>query len=216
MHLQDRVIFVKPIKSYYRPELGDIVVGRVINVEASRWTVDINSYQHAILNLTSINLPGGVQRRKVEEDKLRMREHFSEGDLIVAEVSQVGSNDGRIMIQARNEKYGLLKNGVFLQVDNNHIRRMKNHMLKLFAEPEIGLIIGCNGYIWISAVRPKASSQSVSTQERSQIAVLRNAISLLDRAKLPIFRDTIVKVVEEQQFVDLQPSEMFANSDLML
>ena len=86
VHLQDRVIFVKPIKSYYRPETGDIVVGRVVNVEASRWTVDINSYQHAILNLTAINLPGGIQRRKVEDDKLHMREHFSEGDLIVAEV----------------------------------------------------------------------------------------------------------------------------------
>jgi exosome complex component RRP4 len=39
-----------------------------------------------LLNLTAINLPGGIQRRKDEEDKLRMREQFVEGDLIVAEV----------------------------------------------------------------------------------------------------------------------------------
>ena len=84
--MQDRVVFVKPVRTYYRPDTGDIVIGRVVSVEQSRWLVDINSYQHAILNLTAINLPGGIQRRKVEEDKLHMREHFGEGDLIVAEV----------------------------------------------------------------------------------------------------------------------------------
>ena len=82
-----------------------------------------------------------------------MREHFVEGDLIVAEVQQVGSFDGRIMIQTRNQKYGLLKNGVFVKVDQNHVRRMKNHILEFFADPAIGVIIGTNGYIWIEACR---------------------------------------------------------------
>lgn len=31
--MQDRVIFVKPIRSYYRPDTGDVVVGRIISVE---------------------------------------------------------------------------------------------------------------------------------------------------------------------------------------
>ena len=82
-----------------------------------------------------------------------MREHFVEGDLIMAEVQQVGSFDGRIMIQTRNQKYGLLKNGVFVKVDQNHVRRMKNHILEFFADPAIGVIIGTNGYIWIEACR---------------------------------------------------------------
>ena len=60
VHMQDRVISVKPVRSYYRPDTGDVVVGRIVAVEQSRWLVDIGSYQHAILNLTAINLPGGV------------------------------------------------------------------------------------------------------------------------------------------------------------
>lgn len=84
-----------------------------------------------------------------------MREHFVEGDLIVAEVQQVGSFDGRIQVQTRNQKYGLLQNGVFVKVDNNHIRRMKHHMLEFFESPCIGCIIGTNGYIWIEAPRRK-------------------------------------------------------------
>lgn len=74
--MQDRVICVKPIRSFYRPDVGDIVVGRIVSVDHGRWLVDINSYQHAVLNLTAINLPGGVQRRRDEEDKLQMRTFF--------------------------------------------------------------------------------------------------------------------------------------------
>lgn len=84
---------------------------------------------------------------------------------------------------------------------------MKNHILEVFAQPPIGVIIGCNGYIWIEACRPRGQDSSslalqpsttpISEQERVQIAILRNGIALLDKAKLPIYRDTILKVIEE-------------------
>ena len=198
VHMQDRVICVKPIRSYYRPDVGDVIVGRIVSVDHGRWLVDVNSYQHAVLNLTAINLPGGVQRRRDEEDKLHMREFFQEGDLISGEIQQVGTFDGKIMIQTRNQKYGLLKNGVLLKVDNNKIRRMKNHMMEFFSEPSIGLIIGTNGYVWIEALRKGKTTEPITEKERIQIAVLRNAIMILDQAKIPIFKDTILKVIEEQ------------------
>jgi len=102
------------------------------------------------------------------------------------------------MIQTRNQKYGLLKNGVLLKVDNNKIRRMKNHMMEFFSEPSIGLIIGTNGYVWIEALRKGNNNERITEKERIQIAVLRNAIMILDQAKIPIFKDTILKVIEEQ------------------
>jgi exosome complex component RRP4 len=58
--------------------------------------IDVNSYQHAILNLTSINLPGGIQRRRNEEDQMNIRSFFVEGDMISAEIMQVNQNDGKI------------------------------------------------------------------------------------------------------------------------
>lgn len=96
VHLIDRVICVKPVRSHYRPDMGDVVVGRVVAVDTDRWQVDVNSYQHAILNLSAIQLAGGVQRRRVEEDKRQMRGYFIEGDLISAEVQQIGTFDGKI------------------------------------------------------------------------------------------------------------------------
>ena len=106
VHRIDRVIQVKALKTSYKPDIGDVIVGRIVAVENKRWTVDINSYQHANLNLTNINLPGGLQRRRSEEDKLQMRTFFKENDLISAEVQQVNTHDGKISLQARNYKYG--------------------------------------------------------------------------------------------------------------
>jgi exosome complex RNA-binding protein Rrp4 len=39
-----------------------------------------------------------------------------------------------------------------IQVDNNAIRRMKNHMHEFFSELPIGCILGTNGYIWIHSL----------------------------------------------------------------
>ena len=55
--------------------------------------------------LSSINLPGGVQRRKLESDELQMRTFFQEGDLLVAEVQMLMS-EGTMSLHTRSLKYG--------------------------------------------------------------------------------------------------------------
>jgi exosome complex component RRP4 len=98
VHKIDSWVGVKPLKTGYKPDVGDVVVGRIVSVAKQSWIVDVNSYQHAMLNLTSISLPGGEQRRKSEEDQQNMRQLFKEGDVISAEVQSVGMQDGKINI----------------------------------------------------------------------------------------------------------------------
>ena len=45
----------------YNPEVGDLVIGRIVEVGPLRWKVDANARQDAVLMLSSVNLPGGVQ-----------------------------------------------------------------------------------------------------------------------------------------------------------
>jgi len=59
VHRIDKVICVRPLKTSFKPDIGDVVIGRVMAVENKRWTVDVNSYQHAVLDIANINLPGG-------------------------------------------------------------------------------------------------------------------------------------------------------------
>jgi exosome complex component RRP4 len=57
----NKLISVLPVKSRYEPEIGDLIVGRITEVGAKRWRVDIRSRQDAILLLSSVTLPGGIQ-----------------------------------------------------------------------------------------------------------------------------------------------------------
>ena len=107
--LPSRLVYVKPLKARYHPEVGDVVVGRIVSVENKKWRVDVNAAHYANLLLTAINLPGGEQRRRSEEDKLHMREFYTENVLLSGEVQSIGSYDGSANMHTRNFKYGKVR-----------------------------------------------------------------------------------------------------------
>jgi exosome complex component RRP4 len=81
--------------------MGDVVVGRIREVGSKRWRVDVGGRLDAALLLSSINLEGGDQRRRTQEDQLAMRNFFAEGDLLSAEVHSVFA-DGGLSLHARS------------------------------------------------------------------------------------------------------------------
>lgn len=52
---------VQPQKKLYKPEVGDVIIGRVISIEKKSWKLDINYNRDANLSISSINLPQGEQ-----------------------------------------------------------------------------------------------------------------------------------------------------------
>lgn len=87
----NKLISVRPIRSRYAGEIGDVVIGRVLEIGNKRWKVDCNGKQDSVLMLSSISLPGGIQRRKSEDDELQMRTFFAEGDILSVRVTSVRS-----------------------------------------------------------------------------------------------------------------------------
>lgn len=147
----NKLISVRPIRTRYRAEVGDLVVGRIMEVQSRRWKVDIGTTTDASLQLSSVNLPGGVQRKKLESDELQMRMFFQEGDLVVAEVQSV-FQDGSVGLHTRSLRYGKLRNGALAVIPPVLVRRHKSHFITLDKLPEHGidLLLGLNGYVWVS------------------------------------------------------------------
>ncbi|KAA8543196.1 hypothetical protein F0562_021309 [Nyssa sinensis] len=85
----NKLVYVRPLRARYKPEIGDIVVGRVVEVAPKRWRLEINFSQDAVLMLSSMNLPDGIQRRRTAVDELNMRSIFEENNVVCAEVRGV-------------------------------------------------------------------------------------------------------------------------------
>ena len=63
--------------------------------------------------------------------------------------------------------------------------------------------------MWIYS--QKAVGESVDREERISMAAVRNCIVALEREKIPIFKDTIVKVLEDFINLDFEPNQILSN-----
>ena len=154
----NKLLSVAPLRARYTPEIGDLIVGRIVEVQKNQWKVDVAAPLFALLPLSSINLPGGVLRRRTTADELQMRNYFQEGDLLVAEVQQLRSSDGTANLHTRSLKYGKLRNGTFLAVSGTGggggVVRSRRQVFTINSGAQGGgdvdVILGVNGYIWLS------------------------------------------------------------------
>ena len=143
------------------------MVGRIVEVQTKRWKVDLSAPLLAHLPLSAINLPGGILRKRTTTDELQIRTFFSEGDLLVAEVQSI-YQDGAASLHTRSLKYGKLRNGVFLAVSGTGggggVARSRRQVWTVSTGNgggEVDVVLGVNGYIWISK---HISSDAASTQ----------------------------------------------------
>lgn len=143
------VTVVPKMYNRYNAEVGDVVIGRVTAIYNKKWKIEMNCKSETSLNLSSINLPGVAQRRKLECDEIMMRDFFDIDDLIVAEVQKVNKS-GSVSLHTRNEKYRKLEKGVLVKLTASNVPYVKTRFLR-FSDFEI--IIGCNGYLWIAPLK---------------------------------------------------------------
>lgn len=210
----NKLLSVRPLRARYVPETGDLIVGRIVEVQSRRWKVDVASAHLAQLPLSAINLPGGILRRRTSADELQIRTFFSEGDLVVAEVQSVHS-DGSASLHTRSLKYGKLRNGFFLAVagiggsgsarvvkggaaggggpaaasavgssstnaGTGGVVRSRRQVWTVETANgggKVSVILGVNGYIWISKHVDDASAASSSTTENVSITRIEEVVS---------------------------------------
>ena len=204
-----KLVTVIPSKFPYVPEVGDVIIGRIISVEKKLWRVNLNAQREGILNLTAINLPQGEQRIRNEEDQMSMRIYFKENDLFSGEIQQITQN-GNIHIQTRNLKYGKLKNGILVKVNHSLIKKKKHQFIEIVYN--IKIILALNGYCWIYYSTVKIEDEYFSDDknkidiinkeekidEKSCILIIliRNIIKNIDEAEIEIKKETIVRYYE--------------------
>jgi len=227
----NKLVSVRPLRYRYVGDVGDVVVCRVRDVGQKRWKVDVGGRQDAVLMLSSINLPGGEQRRRTAEDQLNMRHFYVEHDLASAEV-QAFFQDGSMSLHTRSLMYGKLQNGVLVCVMPTLIKRLKQH----FHTFSFGVhaIFGMNGFVWISGAKPGGSShaggmadggsdltgdepptQPPTREERERVCRVRNALVALDRLCIAVSPSSVAEVYEASLAAGLAPKQMLLPAPML-
>ncbi|KAF2224154.1 hypothetical protein BDZ85DRAFT_173596, partial [Elsinoe ampelina] len=148
----NRLLSILPLHSPYVPEIGDLIIGRIVEVQSRRFKVDIRGPLLGNLPLSSINLPGGILRKRTAVDELNMRNFFEEGDVLVAEV-QTLFGDGSAGLHTRSLRYGKLRNGVVVEVGGARGTGVKRGRRQVFdlqtGQGEVQVVVGVNGVVHV-------------------------------------------------------------------
>ncbi|KAI1911453.1 Exosome complex component rrp4 [Ophidiomyces ophidiicola] len=237
----NKLLSVYPLRARYTPEIGDLVIGRIVEVQSRRWKVDVAAPLLANLPLSAINLPGGILRKRTTADELQIRSFFNEGDLLVAEVQSV-HQDGSASLHTRSLKYGKLRNGIFLAVAGMggagiargtgvvRSRRQVWTVTGANGGSDIEVILGVNGYIWISkrsdslgadedggmgmsitrledmvsGTMYSSQNDEISLATRREIARLAGCIRVLVQGGIKVDEDTVMKAYMVSLDVELE------------
>ncbi len=229
----NKLLSVRPLRARYTPEIGDLVVGRIVEVQSRRWRVDVSAPLLAALPLSSINLPGGILRKRTAVDELNIRTFFTEGDLLVAEVQSI-YQDGSASLHTRSLKYGKLRNGYFMAVSGAggggagvvRSRRQIWTVNTANGGGEVDVVLGVNGYIWIAKhVEPELKGKDVSItrleesvssliyssqndeigpETRREMARLAGCIRALTEASVRVDEDLVMKAYDASLETDIE------------
>ncbi|MFH1630742.1 MAG: exosome complex RNA-binding protein Rrp4 [Candidatus Aenigmatarchaeota archaeon] len=174
---------VIPLGGVYNPKRGDGVIGKIEEIIASKWIININSPYEAVLTLSE-----GVEEF-IDLTKTDLGKYYNYDDLIFAEIASV-NRQKQIMLTMRSRKCRKLRGGRLLKVTSAKVPRMIGkagsmvEMVKQITGTQI--VVGQNGIVWIRGDNEDIAVEALLViEDRSHLHGLTNYVKNLleDRMK---------------------------------
>jgi len=158
---EDKKVSVVALRAFYIPRVGDTVIGTVVEVGFSGWTVDINAPYLAMLRASD------VLNRPFKPQKNDLTEVLDVGDLVVAKiVSYDRTHNPQLSVDEPG--LGKITRGQIVKITPTKIPRVigkKGSMISMIKQ-ETGchIILGHNGIILITG-------KSLEDEELAMMAI---------------------------------------------
>jgi exosome complex component RRP4 len=158
---EDKKVNVVALRAFYIPRVGDTVIGTVVDVGFSGWTVDINSPYLALLRASD------VLNRPFKPQKNDLTEVLDVGDLLVAKIVSYDRTHNP-QLSVNEPGLGKITRGQIVKVTPTKIPRVigkKGSMISMIKQ-ETGchIILGHNGLILITG-------KSLEDEELAMMAI---------------------------------------------
>lgn len=149
---EDRKVHVVALKAFYIPYVGDMVIGKVVEVGLSGWMVNVKAPYPALLRASDV-----LDRpfRPQEDD---LPSIFDVGDLIIAKIVAYDRTRDPLLT-VREPGLGKITRGQIVEITPTKIPRVigrKGSMINMLKQ-ETGchVTIGQNGLIFVSGKTPE-------------------------------------------------------------
>jgi exosome complex component RRP4 len=178
--LDNKKVNVVALRSFYFPKVGDIVIGTVLEVGFSGWTVDIKAPYTALLRASD------VLSRPFKPQNDELSQVLNGGDLIVAKIASYDrAHDPQLTVGEPG--LGKITRGQIIKVTPSKIPRVigrKGSMISMIKQ-ETGcqIILGLNGVILVTGKNPEDEELAMSAiqkiEEESHTSGLTDRITQL-------------------------------------
>ncbi len=176
VRLEGKVIKLIPMSGVYLPKRGDVIIGKVKDVNFSGWSVDTNSAYTAMLSMKDGSndfIPKGADLTK----------YFNIGDYIATKITNVTSQN---LIDLTMKGPGLrkLKGGRIVSVNPHKVPRIigkAGSMVSMLKNvTNCNIIVGQNGVIFVKG-EPK--DEIIAVKSIKKIEEESHVSGLTDRMK---------------------------------
>jgi len=180
--ISGRLIKLVPLNSKYTPKRGDKVIGKITDVSANAWFVDIGYYTEAAITLVEGSneyIPRGAD----------LTQYYAPGDYVIGTVTGVSRSNVSLTLKGPGLKK--LGEGRIIYVNSAKVPRIigkEGSMISMIKNmTDCRIIVGQNGMIWLLGADP----------EKEKLAY--DAVKLIDeRAHTQGLTDEIKKFLEEK------------------
>ena len=175
---EEKKIYI-PLENVYIPKPGDIVIGIVVNVGLSYWTIDINAPYNAVLTAQEfLNRPFNPASESLSL-------YLVEGDYVIGKISSFDRFRSPFITLKGSEKFGKIVKGKVIEIKPSRIPRVigkKRSMINMLTEESgCDITVGVNGRIHINCDNPHI--EDIVTLAIKKIEAEAHTSGLTDRVR---------------------------------
>ena len=145
VNIDQKVIKIVPLSGKYMPREGDVVIGKVFDINFAGWMTDINCAYSSLLGLKE-----GTSAFVEKGDDLTR--FYAIGDYIVAKISLVTSQKS-INLTTKGPGLRKITGGRVINISPMKVPRVigkKGSMVEMIKEAtKCNIVVGQNGLVWI-------------------------------------------------------------------
>ncbi len=162
MRTSGRVVEVFPLSGVYVPEVGDMVIGVVDEVQNAGWVIDINAPYLAFIPLSGV-------KEFIDTNRTKLSDVYREGDLIYGKVMMF-SPSRSIHITMQDPKSKKFMDGRIVRINTNKVPRLigrQGSMISMIKDAtKCWISVGQNGMVWLKGENEEAAIKAIEMVDK--------------------------------------------------